>query len=121
MHELMERRPVIRLGIFERIFRRQVNAITLPVVERPIILIVVDCGFTIAENSFTSFDGFEGPWFLRYVGRNSVDLPRIEHCINSMNKALYRLLLRFGILTIACCGCSVPCLSLDLPKLDLST
>ena len=61
VREFVERGPVISTGVFEGIFGREVDAVALSVVERPVSLIVSDFCSAAAEDAFAGFYSFE--WF----------------------------------------------------------
>src|SRR5580700_9852557 len=122
VRQLVERCPVIPRGIFERLFGREMNTVAGPAVECPVALIVADLRAGIVENSFARADHLKGCRALWLILRHSVDLTRIEDCIDAVNEPLAAAALVIATLPVSgivALGCLLPGCRLHFPELDL--
>src|SRR5579883_2625677 len=118
MSEFVQRGSVVIWRRRECRLGRQVNRIYNAIVEGPIVLIVQDARARAIQDRFGGLYDLEFGALLRRVGRNSIDLFRVEHGIDAVNHprrglvALVGIRLTTALLPLARCGRKLPIFNL---------
>src|SRR5438045_2030151 len=104
--ELVQRRAVVASGVLESVLWRQMNAVSQPIVESAIRLIVEDCRAGVLQNLLSSIDHFEHRPLFRGPFGNAFDLLCVEDGVHAMNEtiAAARVKLLGRLLSIAASG-----------------
>src|SRR5580693_2861814 len=124
VRQLVERCSVISGRVLERLFGREMNTVAGPAVECPVALIVADLRAGVVENSFARAYYLKGRRALWLILRHSVDLTRVEDCIDAVNEPLAAtafVIATLPVSGIVALGCFLPGSRLHFPELDLRT
>ena len=86
MGQFVKGRPVVARSVFERIPRRQVDAVRTRAVERLVRLVVNDSRSRVCQDAFTGLSGFAGAVLTRRIGGNAVDPLRVKKGVDAPNQ-----------------------------------